>query len=142
MQALYVHLPPGADPPEPPPRPYAAVVLVQADVSPAWRDEISRWLVETGCLYMMAWGRGCGAWDDAVDWANLEAFDYGPIPEDAFVMTTWHDGGTLDEVFDFAWHDARDPTQRLETTLILDIRDEPRREVILANLARAARSRS
>lgn len=83
-------------------KPYKCVVVVEAEVSPSRQMEISRWLVQTGCMYMMAWGVGCSSWDDSVDLANLEPFGFEDIPDDAFVMTTWHESETLEEVFDFS----------------------------------------
>jgi hypothetical protein len=89
------------------PRPFAAIVAVEEDVEPQWQWEMSRWLVDSGCLYMMAWGVNCSSWDDSVDYANLIAFDGQEIPDGKAVMTTWHEGATLVEVFDFAKRHAR-----------------------------------
>lgn len=41
--------------------------------------------------WVVAWGVECSSWDDSVDMAILEQFDFGDIPEDRFVMTTWHE---------------------------------------------------
>lgn len=80
-------------------RPFAAVVIIEMDVSDEWRDYVSRWLVQSGCLYMMAWGNECSFWDDCVDRALLQAFDFGDIPDDEFILTTWHDDEPLEEAF-------------------------------------------
>jgi hypothetical protein len=78
--------------------PFKAVVVLEADYSPDWQNEVSAWLVASGCRYMMAWGPNCTTWDDSVDWADLESRDYED--DDAkFVMTTWHDDQTLESVF-------------------------------------------
>jgi len=82
--------------------PFRAVVIVEAVVSPEWQSLVSDWLVRSGCLYMMAWGTNCSSWDDSVDMANVQQFDCGEIPEDGFVMTTWHEKEPLGEVFWFA----------------------------------------
>ncbi len=50
----YIHLPPGTLPPNIKPNPCRAIVLIEQDVSQIWQDVISRWIVETGCLFMMA----------------------------------------------------------------------------------------
>ena len=81
---------------------YRCIVIIEQDVAPEWRELVSHWLVKSGCVYMMAWGYECEAWDDSVDEAILIAFDYGEIPEDKFVMTTWHEDETLEDVFFFA----------------------------------------
>lgn len=100
--------------------------MVEEDASSDWRNEISDWLVGGGCLYMVAWGRDCSAWDDSVDWANLNAFDCGDIPDDHFVMTTWHDKESLTEAFWFAKYCAFHPTIELARTLIVDVAPKPR----------------
>lgn len=85
----------------------------------------------------MAWGKDCSSWDDAVDHANLEAFDYEEIPEDRFVMTTWHEKESLEEVFGYskrlAFHDAVD----IERTLILHVASQDRADELLSEYAGA-----
>lgn len=78
-------------------------------------------MVDAGCLYMMAWGLECSRWDDAVDEANLARFSYGEIPEDRFVLTTWHDNEALSDVFWFAKELANHPTVKLAGTLLLHV---------------------
>ncbi len=118
----YVLLAPESAPPEISAfNPFRAVVIIERPVSPAWQARISDWLVRSGCLYMMAWGENCSAWDDSVDIANLEHFDFDDIPEDSDVMTTWHTEESLDEVFWFAKHSASHPTVDLRQTLLIHI---------------------
>lgn len=85
-------------------KPFRAVVIVEDSVTANWQAQVSAWLVHSGCLFMMAWGEACSSWDDSVDIANLEDFDFGDIPDDQFVMTTWHENQTLNEVFWFSKH--------------------------------------
>ena len=92
-------------------------------------------MVRVGCLYMMAWGVACSAWDDSVDEANLEAFGYGHIPEDRFVMTTWHERDPLEEVFWFAKYNAHHPTAKLDQTVILHIGGEEKKHEFLSSYA-------
>jgi hypothetical protein len=70
---------------------------------------------------MMAWGPGCSSWDDSVDLANLEQFNFGEVPDDRFVMTTWHESEPLLEVFEFSKFTAMHPTIEIENTLILHV---------------------
>jgi hypothetical protein len=102
-------------------RPFKAVVVIEATYTPGWQEMVSKWLVENGCLYMMAWGEGCSSWDDSVDWANLEEFDYGEIPDDRFVMTTWHERETLKEVFWYAHFCASHADVDVHQSLIIHI---------------------
>jgi hypothetical protein len=101
-------------------RPLKAIVVVEENVSPEWRTSASEWLVEQGCLYMMAWGIDCSGWDDSVDWANIERFDYGDIPNEQFVLTTWHEREPLIEVFWFCRYAAMHDVS-LENAVIIHI---------------------
>ena len=78
----------------------------------------------------MAWGRDCSLWDDSVDWAFLEQYDYGEYPKDKFVMTTWHDDETLEDTLEFAKHNAIHPDVQLEDLLVLDLSPKERRDHI------------
>ncbi len=109
-------------------KPCKAVVIVETNVSTNRQAIVSKWLVSTGCLYMMAWGRECSSWDDSVDLANLEEFSYGEIPDEAFVMTTWHESEPLEEVFWFAKNVAFHTESELENTLILHIGESDKGE--------------
>lgn len=75
--------------------PFKAVVVIDCDVTPVWQALVSEWLVRIGCRYMMAWGHKCGEWDSSVDEANLTIFGYGEIPDDDYLMTTWHENEPL-----------------------------------------------
>jgi|SRR5690348_1531481 hypothetical protein len=127
----YPHLEPEAIPGPLGFRPFKAVVAVEADVSPQWQSLVSVWLIQSGCLYMMAWGRGCSSWDDSVDLSNVEAFDFADIPDDQFVMTTWHSDESLAEVFWFSKYTASHPTVELDKTLLLHISAESREQEFL-----------
>lgn len=103
-------------------RPFSAVVVIAADVTPDWRHVVSEWLVEEGCLCMMAWGRDCSLWDDSVDFANLERHNWD-VPAGKSVMTTWHNDEPLSDVlwsadnFVFEWSDQK----QFKHLVILDI---------------------
>ena len=100
-------------------KPYKAVLVLEAQFNTEVQASISTWLVSSGCLYMMAWGVECSSWDDSVDFANLELFDYGEIPDEDFVMTTWHVSEPLEEVFFFAKNCAIHSAVNIENVLIL-----------------------
>lgn len=101
--------------------PFKAIVLQETKVSESWRHSISQALCKSGCLYMMAWGVNCQKWDDSVDEANLEQYDFGDIPKDKFVFTTWHENETLDDVFHFAKYAAEHPATKINNVIILHI---------------------
>lgn len=75
---------------------------------------------------MMAWGRACSSWDDSVDAAILEQFKYNNVPEERFVMTTWHESAPLSEVFWFSKNNAFHPTVKLLSTLLVHVSSKDR----------------
>jgi len=112
--------------------PFRAVVIVEEQVTPDWQDKVSSWLVLSGCLYMMAWGNNCSSWDDSVDLANLEVFNFNQIPDANFVMTSWHENEPLKDVFWFSKYSAFHPMVEISNTLILHISYHQRRQELLA----------
>ena len=99
--------------------PFRTILVAEMSVDEPRRNEVPQWLVKCGCLYFIAWGIDCEAWHDAVDWAVLEKFGYGEIPDDQFVMTTWHDKEPLSEAMWFAGNCAEHPDVELSDTVIL-----------------------
>lgn len=117
--------------------PFKAVLVLDGDYSAAWQHVVSDWLVRSGCLYMMAWGIHCSDWDDSVDWANIEAFDFGDIPDAQSVMTTWHEAESLEDVFSFAEVCAHHPDVALESSLIIHVGQADRGRELLARYLNA-----
>ncbi len=118
--------------------PFKAIVAIDDEtIGDLRRAEMSEWLVESGCLYMMAWGAQCSDWDDSVDTANLEAHDFGEIPDKDFVMTTWHESEPLREVFEFSKLSASHPTERLGHTVLLHLAKVSKEEEFRREYARA-----
>ncbi|MES2353114.1 MAG: hypothetical protein V4568_01730 [Pseudomonadota bacterium] len=117
--------------------PFRAVIVAEAEVSPDWQASVSVWLVQSGCLYTMAWGTNCSSWDDSVDMANIEEFNFKEIPENKFVMTTWHEDETMAEVFWFCKNNAFHPNVELTQTLVLHISANEREQEIVKFYAKA-----
>jgi hypothetical protein len=120
-------------------KPFRAILAIEAPVTKEWQQQMSRWLVESGCLYMLAWGDECSSWDDSVDEANLERFGYGDIPDEQSVMTTWHANDTLQEVFEFAKNHASPMSDAVELheTVVFHIAMVDRRQAYEALYAGA-----
>ena len=138
MTCSYLHLAPGQAPPDiGTKRPFRAVIVLEQDTSSEWRARVSDWLVQSGCLYMMAWGPESSAWDDSLDWANIATFGGEEIPDDRFVMTTWHDDEPLSETLWFAEHTACHPTVPIDETIIIDIGPQERCAELLEMLKTA-----
>ena len=122
MNVTYLQLIPGVEPPhlncE---KPFRAVVVVEDIVQEDWQHAVSHWLVLSECLYMLAWGIECSSWDDSVDFAILEKHDFNEIPDEQFVMTTWHEKESLEDVFTFSKYGAFHSDAELVHTLILHV---------------------
>jgi hypothetical protein len=131
VQPDYLHLIPDHVPPEIGEAPFLAIMIAEEPVSNAWRNQISSWLIASNCLYFVAWGIECEDWHDCVDWANLEAHDFGDIPDDRFVMTTWHDKESLSEALWFAGNCASHPDVALDKAVILHVAQHEQRVRIL-----------
>ena len=112
--------------------PFKAIVVLAADYSTNWQNEVSDWLVESGCRYMMAWGPGCSAWDDSVDWTDMEARDFAD-DDSKFVMTTWHENENLESVFWYSQFCAELSYDQVKLTnaVILHISNENRDRELL-----------
>lgn len=118
----YVQIEPGTTPPTiGVSKPFRAVVIIESDVSPEWQSSISEWLVQSGCLYMMACGENCSSWEDSVDLANIEQLKPAEIPDSEFVMTTSHEREPMEEVFGFSKNNAFHPTVKLRRTVLVHI---------------------
>jgi hypothetical protein len=108
--------------------PFKAVVIVDIECEQNWQDEVSEWLVLSGCKYMMAWGKDCSSWDDSVDIADIKLngddIDSGPI-------TTWHDDETLSEVFEFCKYSAKRFECELDSTLVIHVSEVNQKEKML-----------
>ena len=128
MGLQYLQLSPGHSPPLLKCPPFRAVIVAEIEVTQEWRDRIAEWLLKSGCLYVIAWGIEC----DTVDWTNLEEFDFGDIPDDKFVMTSWHDDQPLSEALFFAGQCAFHPDVKLEQTVIIHIANDAREAELLA----------
>ncbi len=116
--------------------PFRAVLILEAGYSAEWQNQVSDWLVTSGCLYMMAWGHDCSCWDDSVDWA-MQAMWPDEAPDEAFVMTTWHEEETLESVFWFSRFCAHDPYDLIEHSLIVHVGKTGREADFLALYAQA-----
>ena len=103
---------------------FRSVVVIEESVTPEWQAQVSNWLVQSGGLFMMAWGKECSTWDNSVDFANLETFNFENIPDDKFVYTTWHEDEPLKEVFWFSKHSADHPEIEISSTLVLHISNQ------------------
>jgi hypothetical protein len=75
------------------------LVISDPAVSPNAQRQLSSAIVRTGCRYALAFGVACSTWDDSIDLASIEAH----VPDDRFIMTTWHEKEPIEDVVDFWW---------------------------------------
>jgi len=138
MVIKYLLLPPDAALPDMSAlNPFRSIVVLEETVTPEWQSKVSSWLVQSGCLYMMAWGKNCTSWDDSVDMANLERFDFQAMPEENRVMTTWHERESLLEVFWFAKNCAVHPIVEMSNILLLHIANKEKEQEFISAYAGA-----
>ncbi len=104
-------------------KPFRAVIVLASDYKVEWQNAVSNWLIASGCRYAMAWGLHCERFHDSVDRANVDKFPGCEIPNDHFVMTTWHVSETLESVFWFAQFSAVTTfdVRPLRHTVIIDV---------------------
>ena len=112
-------------------QPFKLILVAELSVDRKFQSSICRWLVASGCAYLMAWGNDCCAWADAVERENLEAFPNDEIPDARVIITTWHEDELLNEVFWFSKYSAMHPCFALDNLLILHLADETRRDELL-----------
>lgn len=126
MGLHYLHLRPNEAPPNLASAPFRAAIAAEIEVTQDWRNRIAEWLLDSGCLYVVAWGVECEDWHDTVDWTNIEASDSDDIPDDKFVMTTWHPNEPLSEALWFLGQCAFHPSVELDETFIIHVANEGR----------------
>ena len=117
--------------------PTRVVLIAEGATSHEFKESVAKELAQGNCLYFMAWGSECEAWHDAVDMENIEQFEFKEIPEERFIMTTWHESEPLSEVFWFCKNSAFHSTVDLKRTVLLHVAPEPREQQLLQQYAEA-----
>lgn len=75
----------------------------------------------------MTWGVDCEIWHECIDETILERHGFGNIPDEARVMTTWHEDEPISEVMWFAKFAAAHEVSELSDLLLLHIASVDRR---------------
>lgn len=70
-------------------------------VTPDEQVALSDRIVAIGCRNAAILGFKCSSWDDSIDLANLEQFGFADIPDDRFVLTSWHTDESAEDVVEF-----------------------------------------
>jgi len=106
--------------------PFKAIIAIETPVSEQRQAEISAWLVNMGCRYVMSCGEGCNSWLDSVRKANLEVFNVDNLSVENFVMTTSHPVESLRSVFWFAKKSAKHPEVVFDKFVVIHLADRDR----------------
>ena len=69
--------------------------------------------------------------------ANLQAWEYGRIPDDQLVIATSHPRESLDEVFWYAKHTALHPCDPLEDVWLIHVAETADETALLERFSRA-----
>ncbi|WP_422374868.1 DUF7684 family protein [Roseibium sp.] len=106
---------------------FKAIVAIEEELDPKWRNAVCDWLVGSGCFYVMAWGIGCEIFHDCVDETMLDRHDFGDIPDEARIMTTWQEDQPLSEVIWFAKFAAEQSVPVLQDVVLVHLSPVDRR---------------
>ncbi len=101
--------------------PFKTVIAVEQAVSKERQAEISTWLVNMGCRYVMACGENCDSWTKSIRQANLMVFDLGSMGAEDFVMATAHRYESLRAVFWYAKNVAKHPEIEFKECVVLHL---------------------
>jgi hypothetical protein len=81
---------------------YVAIVFSNDEsVTDAERQLVTRALFTSGCRYGVFAGHACGVWECALDTACIESHPDCEPSDDAFTMTTSHEGESVEDVMFF-----------------------------------------
>ena len=117
--------------------PFKAIIVAESPVSRQRRAEISVWLVDMGCRYLMSCGEDCESWTDSVREANLAMFDIDSMAARDFVMTTSHPTEPMRWVLWFAKKMAKHPENKFKELVMLHLADQDRSTEYLAMYQKA-----
>jgi len=106
--------------------PFRSVVVIEDDVTSDWQSLVCSWLVKSGCLYLIPWGRDSSTWDEPIEDAMMDEFTGEDSPDDKSIIFMGGYNESLREVFWFSKNRAFHPAVELKNTLILHIASENR----------------
>jgi hypothetical protein len=89
------------EPPFPDRRFVAIVFSNDESVTDAERQAVTRALFSSGCRYGLFAGQACGSWEFALDTACIESAPNFQPSDEAFTMTTSHEGESVEDVMFF-----------------------------------------
>ncbi|MDX1513718.1 MAG: hypothetical protein R3174_08235 [Gammaproteobacteria bacterium] len=106
--------------------PFKAVMSIEQSVSADRQAEISSWLVEMGCRYVMACGKDSDSWCESIRAANRRTLDVDHLEARDIVMTTSHVREPMRSVFWFAKKVANHPEVAFESFFVIHLAERDR----------------
>jgi hypothetical protein len=133
MKVVYYHITPETNLPDiTEMKPFLAVLVIELHPATEWRESVSKWLVNSGCQYLMSWGEDRAAWEEAVDLANIAQFNSGEIPNDEMVLTVEHGDDAPELFFREVKTTATQDCIDFDNTLIIHISKLDKEEELLS----------
>jgi hypothetical protein len=87
-----------------------------------WQVSLSRWIVDCDCRHMYAFGKSSESWDESVDMAYLEKFNYDS--DKCNMLTSWDDSGCpIDGFLFFIGFNMADDEGNLKIVINLSDKD-------------------
>ena len=84
-------------------------MLAEDEVARTWQWDVCRWLVAPAAATLLAWGKECEAWTEAVDEAAAGSGRLREVGPSARCSATAFEDEDIEEVFWFARHRAAHP---------------------------------
>lgn len=111
---------------------FSCGIISEIDTSEEYKNSVTDYLYNMGCLYLCTWGNECADWHDAMDWSTLCKHDYD-VPDDEHCMTSWHENDPVEEMLFFLKVCANTylESAEFEDTLILYVGNNPDKDNIL-----------
>jgi hypothetical protein len=117
--------------------PFKVVLAIEDTVDRSRQNEVSNWLVEMGCKYVMICGSHCKSWEQSIRQANLDQADIENMGPQEFVMITTHEHERLRNVLWHAKKHARHTHVKINNILTIHIGSQNRSVEYLAMFEKA-----
>jgi len=93
------------------------------EISTDDQKKLSKQIVMSGCRYAVCAGHDCSSWDDSIDYAYLETDENYNPPDSTFVMTSWHEDESVEEILNYAIHTTNFAENRFSKLLIFFVKE-------------------
>lgn len=122
---------------------YVALLwAADATFSEVARMKVVHALVDSGCRYIVCGGTNCERWHDEADLASvsLSTQSDSSRSEMPVVMTSWHDGESIEEVVSFAANCTNSDNHDFKNFLVLIVGEGSARLTCAEQVSRASQT--